>query len=238
VLFDDLTREVDYSSAKLTENTRCSYPLSHIENIKMPALGGHPKNVILLTNDAFGCLPAVARLTAAQAMYQFISGYTAKVPGTEMGITEPTPTFSACFAGPFLVLHPTVYAKQLAQLLQKYNTPCWLINTGWVAGKAGTVPRIKLSYTRKILDAIHDGSLLKAEYEVMPGWGFQVPKAVAGVPSEMLMPYRAWRDKQAYVQQVNKLAKMFRDNFKKYEDQADPNLKSVNPRDFQPGSNL
>jgi phosphoenolpyruvate carboxykinase (ATP) len=231
-------REIQYNDISLTENTRCAYPLGHIENTKNPAVGGHPKNVILLTNDAFGCLPAVSKLTSTQAMYQFISGYTAKVPGTEVGVTEPTPTFSACFAGPFLVWHPTVYAKQLAERLQKYNAPCWLVNTGWVAGRAGSAPRMKLKWTRKIIDAIHDGSLLKVEYEVMPGWGFHVPKSCPGVPSEMLLPYNAWKDKQAYVKQINELAKMFRSNFKKYEDKADPALKAANPGEYMVSSKL
>mmetsp|Transcript_2438 Transcript_2438/g.3255 ORF Transcript_2438/g.3255 Transcript_2438/m.3255 type:complete len:541 (+) Transcript_2438:54-1676(+) len=231
-------RVVQYNDVSITENTRCSYPLHHIDNVKLPAVGGHPKNIILLTNDAFGCLPPVSKLTEPQAMYQFISGYTAKVPGTEMGIVEPTPTFSACFGGPFLVWHPTVYAKQLAERLQKYNVPCWLVNTGWVQGPAGQAPRIKLRWTRKILDAIHDGSLVKARYEVMPGWGFRIPKSCPGVPNEILNPYNAWKNKKAYVQQVNKLARMFRENFKKYEAKADPALRSVNPQDYQVNAKL
>ena len=225
-------RNVDYNDVHITENTRCVYPLSHIPNVKIPAVGGHPKNIIFLTNDAFGCLPPVSKLSSTHAMYQFISGYTSKVPGTECGIKEPTPTFSACFGGPFLVLHPTEYAKQLAQKLEEFNVPCWLVNTGWVQGPAGCAPRIKLQWTRKIIDAIHDGSLLKEEFYPMPGWNFLIPSKCAGVPSNILNPHDAWQDKSAYVQQVNKLARMFRENFKKYEDLADPSLKSASPGDY------
>ena len=225
-------RDVDYNDVIITENTRCVYPLRHIPGVKIPAVGGHPKNIIFLTNDAFGCLPPVSRLSPTHAMYQFISGYTSKVPGTECGVRQPTPTFSACFGGPFLVLHPTVYAKQLAKKLEDFNVPCWLVNTGWVEGPAGSAPRIKLKWTRMIIDAIHDGSLVKEEFYSMPGWGFSIPRKCAGVPSKILNPYQAWRDKAGYIRQVNKLARMFRENFKKYESMADPTLRSVNPTDY------
>ncbi|KNH06083.1 phosphoenolpyruvate carboxykinase [Perkinsela sp. CCAP 1560/4] len=222
-------RTIDYTNVSITENTRCVYPLQHISNAKIPAIGGHPKNVIFLTNDAFGCLPPVSKLSPAHAMYQFISGYTSKVPGTECGISEPTPTFSACFGGPFLVLHPTVYAKQLAQKLEALHVPCWLVNTGWVQGPAGTAPRIKLQWTRKIIDAIHDGSLVKANFTPMPGWNLLIPDKVNGVPSGILNPYDVWQDKLAYIKQVDKLAGMFRENFKKYGKLADPSLRQASP---------
>mmetsp|Transcript_89 Transcript_89/g.187 ORF Transcript_89/g.187 Transcript_89/m.187 type:complete len:540 (-) Transcript_89:15-1634(-) len=231
-------RSVDYNDVSITENTRCVYPLHHIVNVKIPAVAGHPKNVIFLTNDAFGCLPPVARLTPTHAMYQFISGYTSKVPGTECGICEPTPTFSACFGGPFLVLHPTEYAKQLAQKLEEFQVPCWLVNTGWVQGPAGSAPRIKLQWTRKIIDAIHDGSLVKAKFTSMPGWNFLIPDKIEGVPSHILNPYDAWTDKKAYIIQVNKLARMFRENFRKYERLADPNLRSASPHNYTLESKL
>eukprot|EP01062_Namystynia_karyoxenos_P004465 TRINITY_DN11580_c0_g1_i3.p2 TRINITY_DN11580_c0_g1~~TRINITY_DN11580_c0_g1_i3.p2 ORF type:complete len:576 (+),score=259.80 TRINITY_DN11580_c0_g1_i3:95-1822(+) len=229
--------EIEYDDTSITENTRCSYPLEYIPNAKLPSLGGHPTNVILLTCDAFGVLPPVSKLTPEQAMYQFISGYTAKVAGTEMGIKEPQPNFSACFGGPFLVWHPTVYAKMLAEKLQKFGAHAWLLNTGWVGGKYGTGSRIKLRYTRAMIDAIHDGSLAKAPTQVMPGFGLHIPTQCAGVPSDLLLPWKGWTNAGAYRQQVNQLAQMFRENFKKYQDKADHSLLSVSPQDW-PASHL
>ena len=169
-------REVDYNDTSITENTRCAYPLEFIPNAKIPACGPHPANVVLLTCDAFGVLPPVSKLTPEQCMYQFISGYTAKVAGTEEGVKEPTPNFSACFGGPFLVWHPTKYAEMLAEKLKKTGAQAWLINTGWTGGKYGTGSRIKLKYTRLMVDAINNNTLAKGEFDAMPGTGLLIPK--------------------------------------------------------------
>lgn len=163
-------RTINYNDTSLTENTRCCYPLEHIDNVKIPAIGGHPKNIIFLTCDANGVLPPVSKLTFDQAMYHFISGYTAKVAGTEVGVTEPESTFSACFGEAFLPKHPYIYAKMLAEKVEKYNSNVWLVNTGWSGGQYGVGKRMKLSITRTILDRIHDGSLEKEEFETIPGF--------------------------------------------------------------------
>lgn len=211
-------RTINYDDISITENTRVCYPLEHIPGAKIPAIGGHPKNIIFLTCDANGVLPPVSKLTKEQIMYHFISGYTAKVAGTEMGITDPVPSFSACFGEAFLPLHPYTYAKMLAELVEKHKANVWLMNTGWSGGKHGVGKRMSLKITRGLLDKIHDGSLDKAEYEVMPGFNLHVPKNVEGIDSKILMPINTWADKAAYKDQANKLATQFQKNFKKYED--------------------
>ncbi|KAL6209717.1 hypothetical protein ACLB2K_020657 [Fragaria x ananassa] len=188
VTFDKHTREVDYSDGSITENTRVAYPIEYIPNAKIPCVGPHPKNVILLACDAFGVLPPVSKLNLAQTMYHFISGYTALVAGTEEGVKEPRATFSACFGAAFLMLHPTKYAAMLAEKMQKHGATAWLVNTGWSGGRYGSGERIKLSYTRKIIDAIHSGSLLNANYKKTEVFGLEIPAEIEGVPSEMLDP--------------------------------------------------
>ncbi|KAL5102242.1 hypothetical protein RYX36_006569 [Vicia faba] len=216
VVFDEHTREVDYSDKSVTENTRAAYPIEYIPNAKLPCVGPHPKNVILLACDAFGVLPPVSKLNLAQTMYHFISGYTALVAGTEDGIKEPQATFSACFGAAFIMLHPTKYAAMLAEKMESHGATGWLVNTGWSGGSYGTGNRIKLSYTRKIIDAIHNGSLLKAEYKKSKIFGLETPTAVEGVPSEILDPVNAWTDKDAYNETLLKLAGLFRKNFETF----------------------
>ena len=230
VVFDRPTREVDYTDTSITQNTRCSYPIEFIPNAKIPCVGGHPDNVILLTADAFGVLPPVSRLSPAQAMYHFISGYTAKVAGTEMGVTEPEATFSACFGAPFLVHHPTRYAELLAQKLRDHDAQTWLVNTGWTGGAYGTGHRMSLPHTRAIIDAIHSGKLKDAPTVEDPIFGLHIPTSVEGVPDEVLVPRNTWADKAAYDQTAKKLASLFQENFKIYESEASEEIRSAGPR--------
>ena len=228
--FDRETGEVDYTDVSITQNTRCSYPIEHIDNAKIPCVGGHPKNIIFLTCDAFGVLPPVSRLTPAQAMYQFISGYTAKVAGTEMGVTEPEPNFSACYGAAFLSLHPTVYAELLAEKIKKHFAEVWLVNTGWTGGSYGVGHRFALSHTRAIIDAIHGGQLSDARFEHDDIFGLAMPDTVPGVPSEVLNPRSSWKDKEAYDATARKLAGMFVKNFEKFADQASDEILSAAPK--------
>ena len=214
----DEPRDIDYDDTSITENTRVCYPLEHIENSKVPAIGGHPKNMIFLTCDANGVLPPVARLTKEQTMYHFISGYTAKVAGTEMGVKNPEPSFSACFGEAFLPLHPYTYAELLSKYVQQYKCKVWLINTGWTGGKYGVGERMSLKNTRAIIDAIHDGKLDKADYRKMPIFNLSIPTEVPGVPTDCLEPRTTWEDKEEYDAQLLRLAKQFTENFKNYED--------------------
>eukprot|EP01060_Flectonema_neradi_P004116 TRINITY_DN126_c0_g2_i1.p1 TRINITY_DN126_c0_g2~~TRINITY_DN126_c0_g2_i1.p1 ORF type:complete len:590 (+),score=159.68 TRINITY_DN126_c0_g2_i1:63-1772(+) len=232
VVIDDSKRNIDFDDKTITENTRCAYPLHFIPNAKIPARGNHPTNVVLLTCDAFGVLPPVSKLTPEQCMYQFISGYTAKVAGTEEGVVEPTPNFSACFGGPFLVWHPCKYAEMLAEKLKATGAQAWLVNTGWTGGKYGTGSRIKLKYTRAIIDAIHDGSLAKTEHEAMPGTGLLIPKEINNVPTEMLAPWKTWADQADFKKTVNGLTKMFQENFDKFKDRASPELLKAAPQEW------
>lgn len=213
VVFDEHTREVDYTDKSVTENTRAAYPIEYIPNAKIPCVGPHPKNVILLACDAFGVLPPVSKLNLAQTMYHFISGYTALVAGTEDGIKEPQATFSACFGAAFIMLHPTKYAAMLAEKMQTYGATGWLVNTGWSGGRYGVGNRIKLAYTRKIIDAIHSGELLTANYQKTEVFGLEIPTAIEGVPSEILDPTNTWTDKAAYKETLLKLAGLFGKNF-------------------------
>ncbi|OZJ02676.1 Phosphoenolpyruvate carboxykinase [ATP] [Bifiguratus adelaidae] len=232
VVLDEESRIVDYSDDSLTENTRCAYPIDYISNAKIPCMGGHPKNIILLTCDAFGVLPPVSKLTTSQAMYHFISGYTTKIPGTEDGITEPIATFSACFGAPFLVLHPQKYATMLAEKMATHKADAWLINTGWVGGSPKNgAKRCPLKYTRAILDAIHSGELANAEYETFEVFGLQIPKAVTNVPSELLHPRKAWTgSEQEFRQSLENVAAMFNENFKTFADEASPDTLAAAPK--------
>ncbi len=219
VVFDPETGKVDFSDSSKTENTRVSYPIYHIENIVKPvSKGGPAENVIFLTADAFGVLPPVAKLSMDQAMYYFLSGYTAKVAGTERGVKEPKPTFSAAFGAAFLLLHPTKYAEELQKKMKQYNSKAWLVNTGWIGGPYGVGNRIDLPSTRAIINAILDGSLENAEYETLPLFNLQIPKTVNNVDSNLLNPRNLWDDKEAYDKQARMLAEQFVENFKNYMD--------------------
>ena len=193
-------------------------------------MGGHPNHVIFLTCDAFGVLPPVSKLDDAQAMYHFISGYTAKVAGTEMGVTDPEATFSACFGAPFMVWHPTKYASLLADRLKKHNAQTWLVNTGWSGGAFGTGKRMKLSYTRAIIDAIHSGELNDVPTKKEPFFGLEVPQSCGNVPTEILDPRQTWQDKAAYDKTAKKLATLFVENFKKYADRASEDVRKAGPQ--------
>jgi phosphoenolpyruvate carboxykinase (ATP) len=221
---------VDYTDTSITLNTRGAYPIEFIANAKIPCTAGHPTDVIFLTCDAFGVLPPVSALSPAHAMYHFISGYTAKVAGTEMGVTEPQTTFSPCFGGPFLVWHPSKYAELLAEKMRKHNARVWLVNTGWGGGGPGVGKRISLKNTRAIIDAIHDGSLAKAKTERDPVFGFEVVAECAGVPPEILIPRNAWADKAAYEATAKKLAGLFNKNFETYAAGVSAEVKNSAPR--------
>jgi phosphoenolpyruvate carboxykinase (ATP) len=218
VVCDPVTRVVDYSDTSLTQNTRASYPIEFIPNAKIPCVGGHPNNIIFLTYDAFGVLPPVSRLSPAQAMYHFISGYTAKVAGTEDGVNEPEATFSACFGAAFLVWHPGQYARMLADNMQKHFANAWLINTGFTGGAYGTGRRMSLKHTRAIIDAIHDGSLAQIGTTEDPVFGLAIPNVCPNVPTEILQPRNTWADKTAFDRTARKLASLFAKNFQQYKD--------------------
>jgi phosphoenolpyruvate carboxykinase (ATP) len=217
VVLDPTTRVPDYDSAKKTENTRVTYPVSFIPDAVIPSVGGHPKNVIFLTADAYGVLPPVSKLTREQAQYYFINGYTSKLAGTEAGVTEPQPNFSACFGGVFLPRPPMVYAEMLAKKIDKHGCDVWLLNTGWTGGPYGTGSRFKLAYTRAFITAILDGSLRNANYVEHPIFGLHMPTSASGVPDEVLNPRNTWKDKAAYDEKAKALAKLFRGNDGKYK---------------------
>eukprot|EP01137_Pigoraptor_chileana_P001859 Opistho-2@40014 len=210
------TRQIDFSSKEITENTRVSYPLGFISNALEPSIGGLPKNIFFLTCDAYGVLPPISRLSAGQAMYQFISGYTAKVAGTEAGVTEPKTTFSACFGAPFLPLHPGKYAAMLGEKMRKHEVNVWMINTGWSGGPYGIGNRMKLSYTRAMITAALEGKLDNVAYETHPVFGMEMPLSCPGVPPEILNPRSTWADKTAYDAKAKDLAIQFVQNFEKY----------------------
>jgi len=217
VVYDSETRYVDLDDDSITENTRAAYPLTHLDNIIREGVAGHPKNIIFLTADAFGVLPPISKLTIEQATYHFLLGYTAKVAGTEEGVTEPKATFSTCFGAPFMPLHPSEYAKLLAQKIEKHNARCWLVNTGWTGGPYGVGERISIKYTRALLNAALDGQLDNVEYVLDPVFCLNVPTSCPRVPSEILMTKNTWPDKEAYDAKAKELADMFTDNFKQYE---------------------
>ncbi len=229
VVYDPDTHHVDFHDTSITQNTRGAYPIDFIRNAKIPCVAGHPTDVIFLTCDAFGVLPPVSKLTAGQAMYHFISGYTAKVAGTEMGVTEPQATFSPCFGGPFLVWRPSKYAELLAAKMQQHQTRAWLVNTGWTGGSYGTGTRMKLKLTRAIIAAIHDGSLAEVKTARDPVFGFAVPTHCPDVPSEVLIPRHTWSDKASYEATARKLAQLFRDNFEKYSAGASDEVRDGGP---------
>ena len=218
VVFDEVTHEVDYTDTSITQNTRSAYPIEHIGNAKIPCLTGHPTDVLFLTCDAFGVLPPVAKLNAEQAMYHFISGYTAKVAGTEMGVTEPEATFSSCFGAPFLVWHPSKYAELLAARMREHGSHVWLVNTGWSGGAYGTGKRMPLKVTRALVNAINSGELAGAPTVTDPVFGFEVPTEAPSVPADILIPKNTWADKDAFDKTAKKLAALFVKNFSKYAD--------------------
>lgn len=224
------TATVDYANISKTENTRVSYPIHHISNAVEPSIGGVPKNIFFLTCDAFGVLPPISKLTTGQAMYHFISGYTAKVAGTEMGITEPTTTFSACFGKAFLPLHPTKYAELLGKKLESNKVNVWLVNTGWSGGAFGTGSRMKLSYTRALITAALNGELEKVSFETLPVFGLQFPTTCPNVPTEILNPRATWADKDAYDAKANDLGAKFIKNFEQYISAANDEIKSAAPK--------
>lgn len=231
IKFHPGTKTVDYADGSITENTRAAYPIYHIDNAKEPSYGGDPKNIFFLTCDAFGILPPISKLTKGQAMYHFISGYTAKVAGTEVGVTEPQTTFSACFGRVFLPLHPTKYAELLGKKLEEHSdVNVWLINTGWSGGAYGTGSRMSLKYTRAMITAAMNGDLKNVEFEAHPVFGVLAPKAVPGVPAEILNPRETWADKEAYDKKANELAQLFVKNFEKYADQANDEIRAAAPK--------
>jgi phosphoenolpyruvate carboxykinase (ATP) len=227
VVMDPQTRALDLESEAKTENTRSAYPVEYIPNIVDGLMAGHPKTIIMLTADAFGVLPPISKLTPEQAMYHFLSGYTAKVAGTEKGVTEPTATFSTCFGAPFMVHHPTVYAKLLGERIAKHEVTCWLVNTGWTGGAYGTGKRMSIAHTRAMVNAALDGSLKSATFVPEPFFGLAIPTALHDVPSDVLNPRNAWADPAAYDAQAKKLARLFFENFKKFEAQASDGVKAI-----------
>jgi phosphoenolpyruvate carboxykinase (ATP) len=229
VVLDSASRAVNFDADSITENTRACYPIDAIPNHLPSGAGGHPKNIVFLAADAFGVMPPIARLTADQAMYHFLSGYTAKVAGTERGVTEPSATFSACFGAPFLPLHPGVYAKMLGERIAKHNVKVWLVNTGWTGGPYGVGSRMKLSYTRAMLRAALSGELDKAKFTQDSVFGFQVPAKVPDVPADILSPRSTWADRQAYDAQATKLANMFRENFEQYGGEVPKSVAEAGP---------
>lgn len=230
VTFLDGTNQIDFTSKKITENTRVSYPLTYISNALEPSIGKTPKNIFFLTADAYGILPPVSKLTPGQAMYQFISGYTAKVAGTEAGVTEPKSTFSACFGAPFLPLHPGQYAEMLGKKMREHNVNVWMINTGWSGGPYGVGQRMKLPYTRAMITAALEGKLDNVEFEAHPVFGMLMPKECPGVPTEVLNPRNTWKDAAEYDAKANDLAKEFVNNFKKYADGVTEEILAAAPK--------
>lgn len=230
IVFFEGTNKVDFSNATITENTRVSYPIEHIHNIVRPSTGTSPKNIFFLTCDAYGILPPISNLTAEQAMYQFISGYTAKIAGTEEGIKSPKATFSSCFGAPFMPLHPGVYAELLGKKIEENNCRVWLINTGWSGGAYGTGKRMSLNYTRKMIEAVLNETIDKGGYENFPIFNFKIPKHIDGVDPSILQPENTWEDKIKYQDQRIALAKLFQNNFKKFETGIDATIINAGPK--------
>jgi len=226
---DPISNEVDFTDTRITQNTRACYPIEHMPNTVIPCVGGHAKNIIFLACDAFGVLPPVSKLTNSQAMFHFLSGYTAKVAGTEVGVTEPKETFSACFGEAFLVHHPSKYAELLKEKVEEHNANVWLINTGWVKGPYGKGERISLKHTRAIIDAIHSGELEQAQCSTLPIFNLKVPTQCRGVPEDILLPHKAWDDQNAYMKSLKELALKFQKNFKLYEAGCSPDILAGGP---------
>jgi phosphoenolpyruvate carboxykinase (ATP) len=227
VVVDPVTRKLDLDSAELTENTRSAYPLAAIPNIVRGSQAGHPNTIVMLTADAFGVLPPIARLSVPQAMYHFLSGYTAKTAGTEKGVAGTVATFSTCFGAPFMVHHPTVYAKLLGERIARHDVRCWLVNTGWVGGPPGVGNRMKLAYTRAMVNAAIEGRLEGVAFAAEPFFGLSIPAAVPNVPSDVLDPRRAWAESAAYDEAAKKLAALFFENFKRFANHAAPEVLAV-----------
>ena len=232
ITFKNSTNEPDYMDGSKTQNTRVSYPIHFINNIQTASIGPSPKNIFFLTCDAFGVLPPISKLTPGQAMFHFISGYTAKVAGTEAGVTEPQTTFSACFGAPFMPLHPTFYAEMLGDKMEKSDVNVWLINTGWSGGAYGTGSRIKLKYTRAMISAALNGDLDKVEYQNHPVFGLQMPKSCINVPVELLHPKNTWEDLNLYDEKANELAKAFKINFEQFADYANEEIMEALPKEI------
>lgn len=230
VPFHPSSRKLDLDSRTLTENTRASYPIDFIPNTVPSGRGGHPKNIIMLTCDAFGVLPPIAKLTPEQAMYHFISGYTAKIAGTERGVTEPKETFSACFGAPFMALHPAVYAKLLGEKIARHNVTSWLVNTGWSGGPYGVGARMKIAYSRALVRAALSGVLEGVPMRKDPIFGFSVPESCPGVPAEVLDPRRTWKSPEAYDDKAHDLARRFAKNFEAYASVAPPAVQAAGPK--------
>jgi phosphoenolpyruvate carboxykinase (ATP) len=230
VMMDFDSRRIDLNDESLTENTRAAYPLAQLKNVVHSGTGAHPKNLIMLTADAFGVLPPIARLTADQAMYQFLSGYTAKVAGTEKGVTEPKATFSTCFGAPFMPMAPTVYAKLLGERLEKYRVTAWLVNTGWTGGPYGTGTRMKIGYTRAMLHAALSGKLDNVETSTDPFFGLNVPVSCPNVPAEVLSPRATWKNKDAYDEKARDLTARFKKNFEQYSPSVTEQVRAAAPR--------
>jgi phosphoenolpyruvate carboxykinase (ATP) len=230
VVMDQATRRIDLDDASLTENTRGAYPIGHLPNIVPGGRAGHPQNIIMLTADAFGVLPPIARLTPEQAMYHFLSGYTAKVAGTERGVTEPQATFSACFGAPFMPLHPGVYAGLLGERLRRHGATTWLVNTGWTGGSFGTGHRISIAYSRAVVRAALSGVLDSMPFDTDPVFGFQVPRACPEVPAEVLDPAATWADRAAHRRAAERLAQRFIANFERFAAQAPAEVAAAGPR--------
>jgi phosphoenolpyruvate carboxykinase (ATP) len=230
VVCDRITRIVDFEDGSLTENTRACYPIEHIEGAKIPCSGDHPKNIIFLACDAFGVLPPVSRLTPAQAMYHFLSGYTAKTAGTEVGIVDPEATFSACFGAAFLVLRPGLYAEMLAEKMRRHRARAWLVNTGWSGGPFGVGSRMRLAYTRAAIDAIHSGALADVPVREDPNFGLQVPVSGPNVPSNLMVPRDTWHDREAYDRCARRLAHRFHENFALYAEHTSEEVRAAGPR--------
>ena len=229
VVYDEARHHVDFNNTSITQNTRGAYPIEHMANAKIPCVSAHPSNVIFLTCDAFGVLPPVSKLTPEQAMYYFISGYTAKVAGTEMGITEPEAAFSPCFGGPFLVWHPSRYAELLAEKIRAHDAKVWLVNTGWSGGAYGVGSRMPLRFTRAIIDAIHSGELSSAPTVRDEIFGVDIITECSGVPAEMLQPKLSWRNQENFESTSRKLAERFRKNFEQYAEAAGPGVVAAGP---------
>ena len=229
VVIDPVTRLPNFDDSSKTENTRCAYPLDFIPNASETGRAGIPKNIVMLTCDAFGVLPPIAKLTPAEAMYHFLSGYTAKVAGTEKGVKDPEATFSTCFGAPFMPRHPSVYGNLLRDLIAKHHVDCWLVNTGWTGGKYGVGRRMPIRVTRRLLTAALDGSLSRADFRRDPYFGFAVPTSVPGVEPHILYPVKTWQDKAAFAETAKRLVQMFENNFKRFEDHVDADVRAAEP---------
>jgi phosphoenolpyruvate carboxykinase (ATP) len=230
VVFDPVTRLPDFDDATKTENARCAYPIDFIPNASETGRAGHPRNIVMLTADAFGVLPPIAKLTGAEAMYHFISGYTAKVAGTEKGLKGPEATFSTCFGAPFMPRHPSVYGNLLRDLIARHHVDCWLVNTGWTGGGVGVGRRMPIRVTRRLLTAALDGSLSRADFRRDPYFGFAVPTSVPGVEPHILYPVKTWQDKAAFAETAKRLVAMFEANFKRFEAHVDADVKAAAPQ--------